>query len=87
MDRARTLTSGRVIAVTLDAEAPPASGVPSIPKAIVDSMMCASHANSLQVEAQASLMLRPEVCSYSFLDWQSYRQIYAAGYTCAQAAL
>lgn len=87
VDRARTLTSGRVIAVTLDAEAPHASGVPSIPRAIVDSMMCASHANSLQVEAQASLMLRPEVCSYSFLDWQSYRQIHAAGYTCAQAAL
>jgi NTE family protein len=87
VDRARALTAGRVIAVTLDAEAPPPSGVPSIPKAIVDSMMCASHANSLQVESQASLMLRPDVCSYSFLDWQSYRQIHAAGYACARAAL
>jgi NTE family protein len=87
VDRARALTAGRVIAVTLDAEAQPASGVPSIPRAIVDSMMCASHANSLQVEAQANLMLRPEVCSYSFLDWQRYRQIQAAGYACAKAAL
>jgi predicted acylesterase/phospholipase RssA len=68
VDRARALSAGRVIALTLDAEAQPSSGVPSIPKAIVDSMMCASHANSLQVEAQASLMLRPDVCSYSFLD-------------------
>ena len=68
VDRARALSAGRVIALTLDAEAQPSSGVPSIPKAIVDSMMSASHANSLQVEAQASLMLRPDVCSYSFLD-------------------
>lgn len=87
VDRARALSAGRVIAVTLDAEAQPTSGVPSIPRAIVDSMMCASHANSLQVEAQANLMLRPEVCSYSFLDWQSYRQIQAVGYACAKAAL
>ena len=48
--------------MTLDAEAQPPSGVPSIPKAIVDSMMCASRAHSLQVETQASLMLRPDVC-------------------------
>jgi len=87
VDRARALSAGRVIAVTLDAEAQPASAVPTIPKAIVDSMMCASHASALQVEAQATLMLRPDVCSYSFLDWQSYRQIHAAGYTCAKAAL
>lgn len=86
VDRARALSAGRVIAVTLDAEAQPASTVPTIPKAIVDSMMCASHASALQVEAQASLMLRPDVCSYSFLDWQSYRQIHAAGYTCAKQA-
>lgn len=91
VDRARVLSAGRVIAVSLDAElmadaAQPASGVPSIPKAIVDSMMCASHANSLQMAAQASLMLRPDVCSYSFLDWSSYRQIQAAGYACAREA-
>lgn len=83
VDRARALSAGRVIAVTLDAEAQPTCGVPAIPRAIVDSMMCASHANSLQVEAQASVMLRPDVCSYSFLDWRSYQQIHAAGYACA----
>jgi NTE family protein len=87
VDRARALSAGRVIAVTLDAEGLPPYGVPSIPKAIVDSMMCASHANSLQVEAQADLMLRPAVCGYSFLDWRSYRQIHAAGHACGLAAL
>jgi len=87
VDWARALSAGRVIAVTLDAEAQPRSGVHSIPKAIVDSMMCASHTNSLQVEAQASLMLRPDVCHYPFLDWHSYRKIHAVGYTCAQATL
>ena len=84
---ARTMTSGQVIAVTLDSDAPPPGDVPSIAKAIVDSMMCSSHGKSAGQEVAASLMLRPDVCSYSFLDWKSYRKIYEAGYDCGLAAL
>jgi len=84
---ARSLTAGQVIAVTLDSDAPPPGDVPSIAKAIVDSMMCSSHGKSAEQENVTSLMLRPDVCSYSFLDWRSYRKIYDAGYACGTDAL
>lgn len=87
VDRARALSAGRVIAVTLDAENQPSSGLPSIPRAIVDSMMCGSHASALQVEALATVMLRPDVCSYGLLDWRSYREIHAAGHAGAMRML
>lgn len=86
---ARRLSRGQVIAISLDAlprgeaaaSAPPDEGRrQSLATTIIDAMMCSSHAEGLRQAELADAMLCPEVQSYSFLGWSSYREIHAAGH-------
>ncbi|MEB3165792.1 MAG: patatin-like phospholipase family protein [Cyanobacteriota bacterium] len=97
---ARRLSRGQVIAVSLDAlprdgaAADAATGKvtgevrrQSLATTIIDAMMCSSHAEGLRQAELADAMLCPEIQSYSFLGWSSYRAIHAAGHREAMRVL
>ncbi|MEB3331461.1 MAG: patatin-like phospholipase family protein [Synechococcaceae cyanobacterium] len=89
---ARALSHGQIIAISLDAD-PEAStgegaeGAASIARTLVDAMMSASHAHSRRQEKLATLLLRPAIAAYPFLDWRHHRAIHDEGYRCARQQL
>lgn len=96
---ARDLSHGRIIAISLDADPPrpdtgsgatPAatsSSGPTIARTLVDAMMSASHAHSRRQEKLATVLLKPDIAAYPFLDWRHHRAIHDEGYRCARRHL
>lgn len=89
---ARELSHGRIIAISLDADpqdpgVEAAEGGPTIARTLVDAMMSASHAHSRRQEGLATLLLRPGIAAYPFLDWRHHRAIHDEGYRCARQQL
>lgn len=87
---ARRETDGRVIAISLGSLPQPGPGVrerPSLGRTIIDSMLCASHAETQAQERLADVMLRPKIGHFPFLEWKRYREIHDAGYSHAHQVL
>ena len=87
---ARRESDGRIIAITLGSLPQPGPGGrerPSLGRTIIDSMLCASHAETQAQERLADVMLRPQIGHFPFLEWKRYREIHDEGYSHAHQVL
>ncbi|WP_411868477.1 patatin-like phospholipase family protein [Vulcanococcus limneticus] len=87
---ARRESDGRIIAISLGSLPQPGPGSrerPSLGRTIIDSMLCASHAETQAQERLADVMLHPDIGRFPFLEWKRYREIHDEGYSHAHQVL